>query len=313
MHTYTTLPARLGLIAGLALAGCGSDPPSFITLPGDRLFPEGIARGPDGELYVGSLALGEVLRVDPDRGTAESIIAAPTAAPRATGGLQVDTAGATLVACYSDFMGAPAALRTFTLPDGAEAASYSMEPGSLCNDLTFDRRGDVLATDSFGDRIYRHRTGSAALETWSADPLFAAPDPAIGLNGIAWDGASTVYVVRFDAGKLLRVPITADGSAGAASSIAVEPPLEEPDGLTRISATSYLVVEGVGRLSRLDVDVDGAVAHKRVLADDLDQPTTVAIVDDAAWVVEGQIPRFIANPAMPAPQLPFKLRRVALQ
>ena len=50
----------------------------------------------------------------------------------------------------------------------------------------------------------------------------APPSPTgFGADGICFDGAGALYVNTFTAAKLLRIPIGADGSAGAVTDIAV--------------------------------------------------------------------------------------------
>jgi len=63
-----TLPLLLALVAALALAavaaGQGRDRPSAYVLPGDAVFPEGIATGPGGAFYVSSTTDGTIFRGD---------------------------------------------------------------------------------------------------------------------------------------------------------------------------------------------------------------------------------------------------------
>ena len=53
-------------------------------------------------------------------------------------------------------------------------------------------------------------------------PLYAAGfTTAFGAHGIAWDGQGAFYVNNYNASRLVRVPINADGHAGVATEIAV--------------------------------------------------------------------------------------------
>lgn len=283
-----------------------------IVVPGERFFPEGIARGPDGTLFVGSLTSGEIARVAPGATRAEPFIPPPAVGPKSASGLTVDSTRSLLFACYSD-LAAPSAVRAFDLASGSPRGVYELASGAICNDLTLDGAGNLYATDSIGARIFRLPAGGASMAVWSEDASYRVADAGSGLtltlNGIAWDGQSSIYVVRHDDGQLLRVPIAADGTAGAPRAIAVTPPLSMPDGVTRRAPGSFLIVENGGTLGV--VRVTGETATKHVVTNRLDSPTTTALDGESAWVVEGQVARFVGADPTPV-RLPFLLRRVAV-
>lgn len=106
-----------------------------------------------------------------------------------------------------------------------------------------DSEGVVYALDSNG-----------VAKVWSSDPLLA-PNPsasgkspacgfvplAIGANGIAHD-ATNVYVTNTDYGRLIQIPIAADGSAGKATLIKEDcAALAGADGLVIDHDGSFLI------------------------------------------------------------------------
>jgi hypothetical protein len=55
--------------------------------------------------------------------------------------------------------------------------------------------------------------------------------PFLQINGIAFDGISTLYTTNLSSGELLRVPIRLDGSAAPATVIDLDRELVQPDGI----------------------------------------------------------------------------------
>ena len=79
---------------------------------------------------------------------------------------------------------------------------------------------------SFANRIHRLKPGAKELDLWvAADPQLA------GVDGIAILADGSVYVNTFFAGKIFRIPVKADGSAGALEPIDTSQPFTRPDGL----------------------------------------------------------------------------------
>jgi len=70
-----------------------------IEVPGDRAFTESITAGPDGTLYLSSLASGGIGRVKPGASTAEAWIAPGAFGSRSTFGVFADAKSNTLWVC----------------------------------------------------------------------------------------------------------------------------------------------------------------------------------------------------------------------
>jgi sugar lactone lactonase YvrE len=290
-----------------AISSQGERRGEAIALTGPVFYPEGIAAARDGTLYVGSIGTGAVVRIPPGSSTPE-ILVQPRAS-FATYGMAVDHPRGLLWVCtYDDTLipAQPAALAAYALESGEAVASYVMPgPDGFCNDVIVDHQGNVYATDAFANSVVRLQRGASELETWATSPLFSAPPFTITLNGLVFDrGEHRLFVLRYDTGILFSIPVNHDGSAGEPVAIPVDVPLELPDGIEQLDAHTLLVVENGGRVSLLELSDGQAV--RTVLAEGLSTPTTAALADRSAWVVEAQ---FSAE----TPVVPFQLVRVPLR
>jgi sugar lactone lactonase YvrE len=284
-----------------------------VDLPGDRYHPEGLAIDSSGNMYIGSVGTGEVLRLDRDALVPERLVAPGSGEMTAAVGLVVDEAADTLWVCSADvtFM-KPNSLESFNLSTGTPIDSFPLPDGQgICNDLVRDPRGNLYVTDSITGCIHRLAAGGSALEVWSADPAFAPAAPGeFTINGAGFDPSSnSLYVVKTSTGDLFRVPLDPSGAAGAAEKIALDRQLRGPDGLRVFDDSTLFVVEE-GKLAR--VDLMGDLGSTTVVADGLEQPSGLVIDGDHVWVAEGQIPRLIGFD-MTARVLPFRLQRVAIE
>ncbi|RKH53352.1 SMP-30/gluconolactonase/LRE family protein [Corallococcus llansteffanensis] len=283
-----------------------------VQLPGEDFYPEGIASSSDGTLYVGSVGTGAIARARP--GELGAHVFVPGRPAFGIYGLAVDEAHGTLWACtYDDTLppAQPSHLAAYGLATGELKASHPL-PGSsgFCNDIALDAAGNVYATDTLANTVVRLAVGGNELTTWAEDEAFApVVEGDFTLNGIAYDGAGTLYVVKSDTGTLFSIAIQADGSAGAPVTIPVEPALEAPDGLEWLDAQRLLVVENTpGRVSV--VTHSGGSGTKEVIANGFGEPTTAALTDDGAWVLEAQLGFFFGAPGVPS--LPFRVHRVVV-
>ncbi|MGC5343992.1 hypothetical protein ACPXCE_21670 [Streptomyces sp. DT24] len=90
---------------------------------------------------------------------------------------------------------------------------------SLLNGLAVDeRRGRIYVADSTGSTIWTVPLRGGTPTRWLRDAALAPESGFLGANGLKLhDGA--VWVSNLDAGTLLRVPVRADGRAGAAREV----------------------------------------------------------------------------------------------
>jgi sugar lactone lactonase YvrE len=289
-----------------------------IEVPGDRAFMESITAGPDGTLYVSSVASGGIARIKPGATKAEGWIAPAAFGSRSTFGVFADAKSNTLWVCSNDASGrgvpGPGSangshLKGFDLSTGDGKISVPL-PGesNLCNDMTVANDGTVYVTNSLKPQILQLKPGAKALEVWVENKQFQPPS-GIGLDGIAIGGDGNIYVNTFSAGEFFRIEAK-DGKPGAVTKLETSRPLKLPDGLRLVSGQSFLMIEGGGSLDLVTVNNDKVAIG--TIKDGLNGPTAVAKVGGTAFVTEGQLPHLFNPKENGPPRLPFQIVPVAV-
>ena len=286
-----------------------------VVLPGAAFFPENIVAAKDGTLFVTSIGNGSVVKIAPDRLTVTTFLPAQTVQPVGKTGLLLDEATGRLWVCQvaNDFSQASTVDR-YDLATGTRAESHALAtPGALCNDLAIDAAGNLYATNSFFG-IERLASGAAAadpLTVWKTDPLYQpATQGAFGVDGIAIDG-SNVYTNNVDKGVLVRTPIQGDGTAGTPVAIAGVA-LAGSDGIRLLAPSTLVVTEAnINAISKVVIDPTANRGVRTLLSNRLDRPCGVAIVDNEAWVTDGQIGRFTGSDTTPL-NVPFLVERAPI-
>jgi sugar lactone lactonase YvrE len=246
---------------------------------------ENLTSGSDGSVYFGSTAKGTIYRAAPGAAQAEPWIQAATAGLSNVLGLLADDKRNTLWICQNNTGGrggAPVvgqtALRSFDLKSGEAKGTYPFPTnGGVCNDMAVAADGTVYATESFTNKVHRLRPGATALDLWVTDAQLA------GVDGVALLADGAVYVNTFFGGKLFRIPVNADGSAGALVPIETSMPLSRPDGLRTVGPQTLIQAEGQGRVAELTIKGDRA--EVRVLQEGLTGATGVTMVGGTAFVL----------------------------
>lgn len=287
-----------------------------ITVEGDQVFPESLSSASDGRVFVGSM-FGAVYRAEPGAATAAKWIDVKGADGGALSvfGVLADEASNTLWTCTSpgNFGGGtpstdPVAARTFDLDTGAPKAVYpfpAVEGGgrSVCNDITIAADGTAYVADTQGARILKLPPGTSDLEAFAADPALA------GVDGVAFSADGVLYANLVTTGKIIRVGIEPDGSAGDITEIATPEALGGPDGMRLLDGDRFLLAEGQsGRVSILDIEGDAATMT--VLRDDFDSSPGVTRVGDTAYVIESQFAKLMGRDQ--SPPGPFMVYAVPL-
>lgn len=262
--------------------------------------PEGVTVGPDGAVWAGGEA-GQVYRVDLQTRAVQEI----GSTGGFTLGLHHDAHG-NVYTCDPIRKGV-----MLMAPDGrCRRYSDGSPAGEVmgANHLAFDRRGNLYFSDSGhwkqdDGRIFRVRPGGEA-EIW-CDALRTVP------NGVCvGPGETHLYVaMSLNPGRISRVEIRPDGSAGAVEDVAImEGTL--PDGLafdergdlyvvTYRPDAIYVIPAGSDRAELYVQDPEGSV---------LASPTNVAFgaVDGEPRLFVANIGRWhVATVPVPAPGLPL--------
>lgn len=284
-----------------------------IALPGPSFYPESITNLSDGTLFIGSLALGQIWKFVPNTQVPTKFVENL----KQVNGVLTDQANDRLYACTTDTSVATnnVKVRAFGLADAQQKAMYDLPDGTKCNDLVFDMAGNLFVADSSG-KIFKLDRNGTTLNMWTSggllNPMTAG---GFGADGISFDGVSFLFVNNFETGKLVRIAINGDGTAGTADEIVVTPALVNPDGMRMLNATTLVVTEniltGLGKLSKVTIDNTAKTGAKTVISNRLDGPTSFVKVGMVYWIAEGQLADlFVGAPPPMNPDLPFLVRRL---
>lgn len=263
-------------------------------------FPEGIAFGRDGAMYVSFPPLGEVRRYAED-GTSSVVIALD---PGNTGlgilGLAVDREGALYAAVPSN---ASSAHGVWVLdPGGAARRLPGSEQIVFPNGIALDHHGAVYVTDSILGAIWRLRESQPA-ELWlQHDSLQGVaeinPFP-LGANGIAYDG-HRLLVANTEKKQLVEIPIEHSGAAGTPHVIQTFGATGYLDGVAvDVAGNVYIAVAGRHEVAR--VDRAGEVTTVATAGDGLSVPASLAFATRATakrtlYVTNFSLPQLVPVP-----------------
>ncbi len=305
----SALVALASWTAVVAAVGCSSSKkdasrPATLELPGNRFFPESLTSDAADNVYVGSLGTGMVVKFAKNSST--STVFVPPAG-RNFAGVYADDASSTLWVCSDDLsFSTTSTVESYDLTTGAPKGSYPFPVFGFCNDFTVDASGTLYVSDSLG-RILRLRSTDSAIAVWSSSALLAPSSMGgFGADGIVWDGTSALYVNAFTDGRLVKIPILGNSSAGTAALVNVTPALSFPDGMRREASGSLLVVEGIGQIVR--VTVTGTNATSTTVATGLNGPTSVTLASDGYFISEGQLAALLDTSV--TINLPFTVQHV---
>ena len=241
-------------------------------------FPEGLAVDWFGNRYVSLTTFGAT---ESDPGTGQLIRLSPNGRHVPVGptfdvgfgiltGVALDARGRLYVADASYQASTPPGVWRIER-DGSATRVLTLTDDSFPNGLAF-RGGDLYVSDSLLGVIWKVGTdGSASI--WVTSPQLL-PEESFGANGIAfWHGS--LYIAVTDAGRIVRVPVGANGAAGTPVVIAERPELKGADGIAfDLRGDLYIATSSANTLLRLAPD--GTLVQLASENDGLLYPTTPA-------------------------------------
>jgi streptogramin lyase len=263
----------------------GAQSRAQVTISDTAVSPENLTSSRDGTVYFGSMTKGTIYRAVPGATHAEPWILASAAGLTNVLGVLADDKSNTLWVCQNATGGrggAPVtgqtALRAFDLKSGAAKGTYPFPPNSrICNDIAVSADGTAYVSESYGGRVHRLKPGATALDVWTSD------EQIMVIDGLAFLADGSLYVNNIATGKLFRIPVKADGSAGAIVPIETSMPLGRPDGLRTAGPRKLIQAEQEGRVTELTINGDRA--EVRVVQGGLTRPSGVTIVGDSLLVL----------------------------
>ena len=256
-----------------------------VTISDTGVVAENLTSSRDGTVYFGSMAKGTIYRAVPGAALAEPWILASTVGLTRVLGVLADDKTNTLWVCQNATDGrdgtpvtGQTALRSFDLKSGAAKGTYPFPPSSgVCNDIALSADGAAYVSESFGGRVHRLKPGATALEVWKSDEQLNIVD------GLALLADGSLYVNNFATGKLFRIPVNSDGSAGTMVPIETSLPLVRPDGLRTVGPRMLIQAEQQGRVAELTINGDRA--EVRVLQEGLTRASGVTLVGNTVVVL----------------------------
>ncbi|MEX2502667.1 MAG: SMP-30/gluconolactonase/LRE family protein [Trueperaceae bacterium] len=290
----------------LALFALSYAQPEAYDLPGESVFPEGIAVDEDaGAFYVGASAGGAIFRADIASGEVTTISDGDL--PMALG-MTVDPYGRLWVAG-----GASGRVAAYDVADGSLIGTWPVpENGDkFVNDLTF-LDDAVYLTDSFQPVLYRIDAGPDEIGEPQVHLEFAGSPlqyvEGFNANGIVPtpDGEALI-VVQSATGQLYRIGLD-EQSVSVVSSNQV--PVFAGDGLVLIDHVLWVVQNEFEQIVPLRLTPEGFEARgdgPPLRSDAFAFPTTAAAYDGSLFVVNSQFDRQGGEP-----ELPFRVVRMAL-
>ena len=262
------------------------------TLPGDAVFPEGVAYDAStGDFFVGSTRDGTVYRGNVrDSGGELEVFLAPGADGR-TGvtGMKVDAQGRLFIAGRDTGRAFVYDTASGNLIDVLETPAA---PNTLINDVTVMENAAYF-TDSFRPILFRVPLTSDSvgeMETWlSLENSPITYQNGFNLNGIAaTDDGRYLLTVQFNTGQLFRIDtetreVTQVDLGGTA--------LMTGDGLVLNGQTLYVVRETPAEVVPVALADDFASGEVGTAFTDpsLDLPTTAAQVGERLLIVNSQL------------------------
>lgn len=277
-----------------------------IELPGETVFPEGIAYDEaSSTFFVGSASEGTIFRGNAETGEVTTLVPGGQRGPFTTLGLKVDGQNRLWVAG-----GSSGQIYAYDTETGEEIVSLETpsSEATFLNDLVVSASGDVYVTDSSRPILFKVAPEAEEVESWLDFTGTAFEyDEGTNANGIAiTPDDKYLFVVQMDAGNLYRIEV----ASKEVSQIDLGgETLSGADGLVLDGQTLYAVLQPTNEVvvMTLAEDFASGVVETRMSDPSFHAPATAALVDDHLLVVNTQFDRMQGEP-----ELPFTVSSVPL-
>jgi outer membrane protein assembly factor BamB len=302
------LAVLIGLVPAASVAAASR--PSSYTLPGDAVFPEGVAYQPTtGNFFVSSTTDGSILRGN---------VMEPTASPFIAGGgiqfsaigVKVDDAGRLIVAG-----GVTGEVRVYDAATGTLIRTFTTGAGGFLNDIAVAKNGDLLVTDSFRPVLWRVPAAEiqpgapAAAEAWldlTGEIPYVAGE--FNVNGIvATENGKRLVVSQAFTSELFRINV----ATKEVTEVDLGGEAVAGDGLALVGRILYAGEPFLNQIAKVSLsgDLSAGTVLSRTTDPSFLTPTTVAVAAGRLLVVNSQFERLFAG--LP-PILPFTISSIPL-
>jgi Cu-Zn family superoxide dismutase len=315
LKTVSTLVCVLCLLAGFGGVASASRPaqttPDQYTLPGDAVYPEGIAYDRETRnFYVGSTTDGTIFRGNLNNPTAEVFSPGGADGRTSATGMKVNAQGRLFVCGAGTGL-----LFVYDTRTGALLGKFDTksEPNTFINDVTVTPNGDAYFTDSVSPylyRVYADASGALAYERWLDFTGTALTyQQGFNINGIAAsDDGQYLIVVQTNTGKLYRIST----ASKQVSEINVgSETFTNGDGILLVGNILHVMRNQLALLVsvQLSSDYSSGSVISTFTSPQWAYPTTFAVAGDQILAVNSQ---FDKRNAQQAPVLPFTVASVPL-
>ena len=204
--------------------------------PGVQSSAEGLAVGPDDNIYVpsfgfntkGALTGNAVLSVISLKGEIVRKLTIANSSPHVLGLAFNPVTKALWVLDFAAGNVLQVSPRT-----GASIVLAGPIAGSALNALTFDTAGNGYVSDSFNGTIWKVPPHGGGYTVWSTGPLLGPGmglTPPFGANGVEFNNERNILFVADTAfHQIIQIPVNPDGSAGTAKILVTG--INAPDGI----------------------------------------------------------------------------------
>ncbi len=286
-------------------------PPASYELPGDNVYPEGIAYDPGSDtFFVGSASEGTIFRGDVATGEVTTFDEGGGRDPFTTLGLKVDDRNQLWVAG-----GGSGQVLVYDLETAEQTRTIDTpgEGSSLLNDLVVAASGDVYVTDSYRPVLFKVMGGAETAEPWLdfTGTVFEYEEEGPNANGIeVTPDDEYLLVVQMNTGQLFRIEVASkevtEVDLGGET-------LANGDGLVLDGQTLYVILqqpENEIAVVELADDFASGTLTSRIQDASLAAPATGVKVGDRLLVVNTQ---FDAMESEEGPVLPFTVSSIPIQ
>ena len=281
-------------------------------LPGDAVFPEGIAYQPTtGDFFVSSTTDGTIFRGNVQEETASVFLPGGSDGRTTANGLKVDDYEGRLFVAGGNTGG----IFVYDIASGELLSSFkTQKASSYINDVAISPTGDAYFTDSSDPTLYKVSTNEAdelVFEAWlDLTGTAIAYQSGFNLNGIAVsNNGKYLIVVQSNTGKLFRIDIA---SKQVTEIDLGGQTLTNGDGILLSRKRTLYVVRNQQKLI-VKVQLSWDFSRGTVVSSTTDPsfafPTTIAQARNRLLVVNSQ---FDKRGAGLTPELPFTVSSVPI-